>query len=166
MEETRTFVFESLPTSVEELQSLPEYSLETPLQGAALALAALMYFETDRNVCYDMIDALRGPDPLTVYAKQFIRDRLGGKMYVIRSFFAGSSPSNSYTPTLPYRVTLSCNFNIRQQNDRAVVFVRSSGADSPRPIRMRLKPSEGRWYVTEIQCLSDIRTPADEDPWA
>lgn len=166
MYQSETFVFNSLPTSVDELRAFPEFSLDTPFKGAALALAALMYYETNPNVCYDMIDALRGPAPLTVYAKQFLRDRLGGKMYVVRSFFAGSSPANSYTPTQPWTVTVHVNSDAYLTGDRTNVFVQSSGADSPRPIQMRLKPSEGRWYVTEIQCLSDIRTPANEDPWA
>jgi len=46
------------------------------------------------------------------------------------------------------------------------MYVTSGGADSPRPIKLRKKPSTGQWFLNEIQCLSDIRTPVAADPWA
>ena len=42
----------------------------------------------------------------------------------------------------------------------------SGGADNPRPIKLRKKPSTGQWFLNDIQCLSDIRVPVAEDPWA
>ena len=33
-------------------------------------------------------------------------------------------------------------------------------------IKLRKKPSTGQWFLNDIQCLSDIRVPASEDPWA
>ncbi len=48
----------------------------------------------------------------------------------------------------------------------ATMYVMSGGADSPRTIKLRQKPSTGEWFLNEIQCLSDIRVPAAADPWA
>ncbi len=48
----------------------------------------------------------------------------------------------------------------------ATMYVKSAGADAPRSIKLRKKPSTGQWFLNEIQCLSDIRVPAAEDPWA
>ena len=48
----------------------------------------------------------------------------------------------------------------------ATMFVKSSGADSPRQIKLRKKPSTGQWFLNDIQCLSDIKVPANLDPWA
>ena len=48
----------------------------------------------------------------------------------------------------------------------ATLWVKSSGADNERQIKLRRKPSTGEWFLNEIQCLSDVRPPASEDPWA
>lgn len=47
----------------------------------------------------------------------------------------------------------------------ATLYVTSCGADNPRPIKLRKKPSTGQWILNDIQCLSDIRIPVEEDPW-
>ena len=46
------------------------------------------------------------------------------------------------------------------------LHVRSGGADSPRQIRLRKKPSTGQWFLWEQFLLSDIRVPVAADPWA
>ena len=43
------------------------------------------------------------------------------------------------------------------------MWVKSGGADSPRQIKLRQKPSTGQWFLNDIQCLSDIRIPTEED---
>ena len=42
----------------------------------------------------------------------------------------------------------------------------SGGADAPRPIKLRRKPSTNQWFVNEIQCLADIKVPTGQDAWA
>ena len=47
------------------------------------------------------------------------------------------------------------------------VFVSTPGADAPRPIKLRQKPSTGEWFLWEYSSpLSGIRTPTALDPWA
>ena len=47
------------------------------------------------------------------------------------------------------------------------VFLKTSGADSPRPMKLRQKASTGEWFLWEYSSiLSGIRIPAAEDPWA
>ena len=47
------------------------------------------------------------------------------------------------------------------------LFLRTAGADSPRPIKLRQKPSTGEWFLWEYSSpLSGIRIPAAQDPWA
>lgn len=48
----------------------------------------------------------------------------------------------------------------------ATMYIQSYGADSPRSMKLRKKPSSGQWFLNEIQCLSDIRLPVEDDPWA
>ena len=78
---SRTFTFEKLPTNVEELKALPEANLQDPYGTVALTLAVLCNYEADVNETIAMLDYLRGPDPMSGYAKQFIKERLQGKYY-------------------------------------------------------------------------------------
>ena len=161
-----TFTFSSLPTSLAELRAMPEAALGTPFATAALSLAALACWERAPEAAYEMLDWLKGPEPLSTYEKQFIRDRLQGKGYKVLSYFEGATPENSYAPSFPYRIRVSENPYSYPEENWATMFVTSGGADSPRQIRLRRKPSTGQWFLVELQCMSDIRVPAAEDPWA
>jgi hypothetical protein len=159
-----TFTFSSLPTSVEELQALPEADLSTPFKTAALTVAALCNWGVSPEDTCAMLDYLKGPQPLSTYEKQFLRDRLGGKAYKPFSFFKGAVPSNDYTPIKPYSVTVYDYAYSYGAEGYCMLQVDSGGADSPRQIKLRQKGD--KWYLWEQFLLSDIRTPASEDPWA
>ena len=161
-----TFVFPAVPDNAGALSALPEASLLTPFQTAALSLLALLSYERNPETAYAMLDFLKGPETVSVYEKQFLRDRLQGKAYVVRSFFHGASPENGYTPSRPFTITVSAGPYSFSEENWAVLYVKSSGADSPRPVKLRRKPSTGQWFLNELQCLASIRLPAEEDPWA
>lgn len=163
---SETFIFSALPATLEELRALPEASLDSPYKTAALALVALCRYEADEATAWEMLDFLKGPENLSNMEKQFLRERLAGKGYKCLSFFAGATPDNGYTPTTPYRLTVSANPYSFQTEHWATMFVTSGGADDPRPIKLRQKPSTGQWFLNEVQCLSDIRLPKEQDPWA
>ena len=163
---TETFTFPAIPTSLSELRALPEAALRSPFATAALALAALVHYERAPEAALEMLDFLKGPAPLTPFEKQFLRDRLAGKDYKIRSYFEGATPENNYTPDVPWRIRVSENPYSYPEENRARLFVRSGGADSPRQILLRRKPSTDQWFLVELQCLSDVRVPAAADPWA
>lgn len=130
-----------------------------------MTVAALTCYDKDRNACYAMLDYLKGPDDLTALEKSQLRDRLSGKAYKVLSFFDGSSPENSYTPKTPYKITVTHNDRSFDQDNYATLYLKSSGADSARPIKLRKKPSTGEWFLSEILFLADIKKPADQDPW-
>jgi len=163
---SETFTFAALPAALAELQALPEASLDTPFKTAALAIAALCRLQENEFAALEMLNFLKGPEPLSEYEKQFIKERLAGKYYKSFSFFAGASVENGYKPEVPYRITVSANPYSFDNENWAVLYVQSAGADSPRPVKLRKKPSTGQWFLNELQCLSDIRVPAAEDPWA
>jgi len=171
-----TFTFQALPQNVAELQALPEASLNSPYATAALAVAAMCAYETNPNAVVEMLNFLRGPSPLSQRDVQFMRDRLAGKAYKTFSYFEGATPQNNYTPAQPFRITVTDNIYSWISEDSAQsssgpvnyakLLMQSSGADSPRPITMRLKPSTNQWFLTEQQLLSDIRIQAAADDWA
>lgn len=163
---TESFSFASLPTSVAELQALPEASLDTAFKTTALCIAALCNWEKDANATWEMLDFLKGPETVNEREKQFIKDRLSGKQYKTLSFFKGATPDNGYTPIVPYTITVSENPYSFTEENWATLYVTSGGADAPRPVKLRRKPSTNQWFINEIQCLADIRIPAEQDPWA
>jgi hypothetical protein len=163
---SETFTFAELPKDLAGLRSLPEAALDSPFKTAALTVAALCSFKDDEAAVHEMLDFLKGPESLSNLEKQFLRDRLTGKEYKSFSFFDGASVENGYTPSQPYRVTVSSNPYSFDSENWATLYLKSAGADSPRPVKLRKKPSTGQWFLNEIQCLSDIRIPADRDPWA
>jgi hypothetical protein len=163
---TEVFTFETLPAGLAQLQALPEAALTSPFATAALSLAALACYGRTPEAALEMLDFLKGPEPLSPFEKQFIRDRLKDKDYKILSYFDGAVPENGYTPAAPYRIRVSANPYSFPEENWATLFVTSGGADSPRQIRLRRKPSTNQWFLVELQCLSDIRVPAAADPWA
>ena len=164
--QTESFTFPLLPSNVDELKALPESSLDSAFKTTALCIAALCNWEKDANATWEMLDYLKGPENVNEPEKAFIKERLAGKQYKTVSFFKGATPDNGYTPITPYTITVSENPYSFDEENWATLYVTSGGADNPRPIKLRKKPSTGQWFLNDIQCLSDIRLPVAEDPWA
>ena len=162
---TEKVVFRSLPSSVEEFKALPQAALSTPFDTAAMTVLALCFYPQSKELCYEMLDYLRGPRPMNGIDKQFIADRFRSKDYVPRSYFAGATPQNDYQPSEPYTVTVSENPHSYDSQGYVKLFIPSGGADSPRPIQLR-EAKDGKWYLWEQFLLADIRQPESENPWA
>lgn len=164
---SKTYSFEALPQTVDELKALPEAALTDVYAVAALSLLALTRFEADRDASIAMLNFLKGPDPMTPMAIQQISDRfMDGKFYKVNSFFEGATPANNYTPSKPYKVKVSSTPYSFDNENWATLYLYSGGSDSPRPVKLRKKPSTGQWFLVEIQYLGDIRTPPTADKWA
>ena len=134
---------------------------------AALSVLALSRFEESRADAVEMLNFLKGPDNVSPTELQQISDRfMDGKFYKVRSFFEGATPANNYTPATPYQIKVSSNPYSFENEGWATLYMHSGGADNPRPIRLRMKPSTGQWFLVENLALSDIRVPVSADPWA
>lgn len=160
-----TFVFDKLPQSLTELEALPEAALTTPYQVAALTVAALCRYGEDPQAAIAMLNYLKGPQPLSTYEMQFLKDRLSGKAYKPFSFFEGATPGNNYTPAQPFQITVFDGPYSFQEAGYAKLMIRSGGADNPREIKLRQKGTGGQWFLWENFLLSDIRQPKEADPW-
>ncbi len=160
-----TYIFSALPQNVEELKALWAHWGSAPEHTAAFSIAAFCRYPQSREDSLAMIDLLRGPDPMSEADRQFIADRFRDKDYVPRSYFAGAVPDNDYTPAEPYTLTVTADAHSYDTENTARLFVQSGGADSPRPITLRLA-KDGNWYLWEYSSiLVGIRLPASEDPW-
>ena len=158
-------VFERIPTSLEEFKALPQAAMANPFDTAAMTVLALSVYPKDRELSLSMLDYLRGPRPLSPYEKQFIRDRFMDNDYVARSYFAGAAPSNDYTPSVPYTLTVTENPYSYTEPNYAKLYLQSGGADSPRYVQLRLA-KDGKWYLWEQLLLAGIRVPESQNPWA
>lgn len=164
---TNTFTFQALPKTLEELKALPEAALTDVYAVAALSLLALTRFQEDREESIKMLNFLKGPEPLNPAGIQQISDRfMDGKFYKVNSFFEGATPANGYTPAKPYQIKVSSNPYSFENEGWATLWLTSGGSDSPRPVKLRKKPSTGQWFLVEIQYLGDIRVPVAADKWA
>ena len=162
---TEKIVFADIPESLEAFKSLPQAALSTPFDTAAMTVVALSVYPADKELCFRMLDYLRGPRPMSGMDKQFIADRFCDKDYVPRSYFEGATPNNDYMPATPYTVTVKSDPHSYDEQGIAKLFIPSSGADSPRPIKLR-QAKDGKWYLWEQFLLAGIRQPESSNPWA
>lgn len=164
----KTVTFYSLPKTAGELKAMPGFSLADPFQVAAYGIAALCAWPENREESVAMLNLLKGPQPLTPFETQFIRDRfMDGKDYIPRSYFTGAVPGNNYTPAQPLSIVIKDNPYSRSEAGYIVLYATSGGADSPRQIKLRSKPSTGEWFLWSFEgILSGIRVPVADDPWA
>lgn len=164
---SETFAFKALPESLAEMQALPEASLDSPFATAALTVCALCAYAADKQIGIEMLNFLRGPRPISNQEISFLNDRFrDGKTYVPFSYFEGATPDNNYTPSEPFKITFSTNPYSDANEGYKKLFVRSGGADNPREIVLRMRGSDGKWFLWDQFILSDIRTPKAADPWA
>lgn len=164
---SEAFIFQALPESLAELQALPEAALETPFQTAALTVLALCAYAADKAVGTEMLNWLRGPRPLNGQEISFLNDRFrDGKTYLPFTYFAGSSPDNNYTPPQPYKIIVESNHVSAAEEGYMKLFIPCGGADSPRPVKLRRRGSDGKWFLWEQYLLTGVKTPKASDPWA
>lgn len=155
----------ALPTTLSEFEALPRRTTEEVCAGF---LCALNLYLKDKDAGVAAMNLLRGPRPMTPYDVQFLRDRLRGKEYLPLAYFEGAAPENSYVPRQPYTLNVLSDPRPQDVEEGYIrVFLKTAGADSPRPMKLRCKPSTGEWFLWEYSSiLSGIRIPAAQDPWA
>ena len=160
------FTFQAIAQNVDQLKLLPEAKLDTPFKTAALTIVALCRYKDNVDDALAMLDFLKGPEQVSPYEKQFYKERLTEKEYIPFSYFDGATPQNGYTPSTPLTIEVYENPYSFDNEHWATLWVKSGGADNMRSIKFRQKPSTGEWFLNDVQCLSEIRLPADKDPWA
>ena len=155
----------SVPTTSKEFSALPQNDLSMPENTCVMFLLALALYLKDSDAGVAALNTLRGPRPLSNYDIQFLRDRLRGKSYLPLAYFDGATPANNYVPSTP--LTLEVIADSRPQDIEEGylrLFLKTAGADSPRPIKLRQKGDF--WYLWEYSSiLSGIRIPSEADAW-
>ncbi len=158
--DTRITVLGILPENTDELCALPCFDMHDPYAVAACTVAALERYCTDRTDAEAMLELLRGA-PLSEHDASFLVERFApAKDYIPRSYLGGAVPDNGYTPSEPITVTVSELPESRREAGYIDMYITSGGADAPRPVRLRQKPSTGEWFLWNFSALlSGIRVP-------
>ena len=158
-----TFTFSALPESVGEMKQLPEASLDTPFKAAALTVCALCAYAAEQSIGVEMLNFLKGPQPLSTPDIKFLDERFKGQQYLPFSYFAGAKPDNDYTPSEPFSVTVESNPHSFSQEGYATLYIASGGADTPRPVTLRKK--DNQWFLWQQSLMVGIRSPKSQNPW-
>lgn len=159
------FTIDKIPQNLQEFEELSKGE-RTPGKVCALFLCAADLFAKDKEAGTAAMNILKGPSPMTPYDIQFMRDRLSGKAYLPLAYFEGATPENGYTPNAPYVLNIKEDSQA-QESGYLRLFLSTKGADSPRPIKLREKPSTGEWFLWDYtSTLVSIRAPKSADPWA
>ncbi len=163
-----TFTFDRIPETLDEMKALPQANLQNPFGVVALVILAMNNFNRDLDKCKDMLAFLKGPGTLMNQEISRMNDQLKGKDYLMRSYFEGTTPENNYKPTEPYKITVFDHPNSydNEKDGYVTLWVKSSGSDSDRQVRLRKKQSTGEWFLNEEYLTPGIKTPQEADPWA
>ena len=68
--------------------------------------------------------------------------------------------------TLLYTIRVESNHTSHVEQGYMKLFIPCGGADTPRPIKLRQKGSDGKWFLWEQYLLPGVRIPKAADPWA
>ena len=150
---------EKLPTSRADFDKLRAKLGGTPEGTAALFITAMLVLEKDQKVgqaCALTVlseshrNATGGP---TAGCRSLLK-RFAANPRIARSYVLGTDPANGYAlPKPPLRMSFSENPYSRMRDGSLKLFVACSGADSPRPVRLK-KDAAGAWKVTSASSLS------------
>jgi len=160
---TMTFTFSALPESLAEMKALPEATLASPFQTAALTVCALCAYAADKTIGTEMLNFLRGPRPLSNHDISFLNDRFYDGHHVPFSYFKGAVPENDYTPHVPFTLTVDAGPYSDANEGYKKLYIRSGGADNPREVLLRR--AGNAWYLWDQFLLVSIRKPKSEEPW-
>ncbi len=158
------FIFNELPTTLEELESIDKINFQRPQFVCAMFIAVMKNFNNNPDETIKMVDYLKGPGEVSAYEKQFLKERMN-KPYVVDSFFEGTTPENNYLVNTPYIINVLDNKHIYNTDDVKKFFMKSSGSDNERTITVKQKKSTGEWFLYDQMLLADIKAPVSEDPW-
>ncbi len=149
-----------LPANIEEFIMLRDELSKTAEGGAALFLLALKTLIDKPEVglkflvasvdmqrlttgtTYKGFDLL--PNDLNLIKSQFKNNPL-----IPNSYIEGTAFTNNYTPQLPYKYLFTSNqYSGNPEGNSYKLYVKCSGADSPRPIAMH-RNDKGIWKANE-----------------
>lgn len=161
----------ALPTTLEEFLSLRNDIATSPHGGVVIYVVALVLYSENTDLGLQCLtvavdaseltdgDIYKGKSPSRMRLRE-LKDRVAPKPYVARSYVLGTSPENKYVlPSGPLSIKIRHQAVDVITDERAKLFVYSSGADSPRPVTVK-KNNRGLWKASSYSSLDvGVRPP-------
>ncbi len=157
---TQNVKIDQLANSVEEFTQIRDRLASSPEGGAAVFILALKIFAENPTlgeqclvIAVDRSKLQQG----NVYkgfqignlSMSRLKEQVKRYPYIANSYFAGATADNGYTFNIPTEIICSENsYSGDIKNGEFKIFVKSAGADSPRPIYM-IRNNRGIWKASE-----------------
>ncbi len=170
---------DKIPENLDDFIALRDKISSTPEGGATMMILALIIYTNDTTLGLQCLTISAAKERLTTGDSykgftlmnsdiNLIDSQIGkssGKSYVPRSYVKGTKTENLYEIP-PGKLTFDYFFNSYsgdKNGDRFKVFVKCTGADSPRPITMT-KNDKGIWKAAEYSTLVvGVKKPKEKD---
>jgi hypothetical protein len=158
----------AIPSSLSAFLELRDRLAQTPEGGAVVMVLALYLYakapdselanqaltiSVDRTRLREVADGYKGWGILAIDFQR-IQRQLRDKAWTPQSYFTGTDPGSGYRLSVPpYQFEISDNPHSGDSDSGVYkVFVRSSGAASPRPITLK-RNNRGVWKALEWSSL-------------
>lgn len=156
----------SEPSSIDEFVKLRDDIAKTPEGGAAMFVMAMRKYQANpkENIGYlivsidrSRLDESQGEDSYKGFTIAnsdlwLVKTQLTKNNYLANSYFKGTSNQNGYATQAPFVVECKRNQYSVINESTIKVFVKCSGADTPRPITL-VKNDKGIWKAKEFSSL-------------
>jgi len=155
-----TIEIKDIPTNISDFVDMRDELSQTPDGAAALFVVAMMMYSQDKEVgkqaftiALDRTNLQEDPNGYMGFAParglNYHLNRLSDEEFqmITQSYFKGTSPESKYKlPSGNQYVETTWNKYSEQSNGDIRLFVKCTGAASPRPITVR-KNNRGIWKV-------------------
>ena len=163
--DTKTLTFSKMLTSAKDLQEL---DITNEYVSACAVIFALAECEKDINAGKEMLEYINGPEDVSGFDINFIKEQIKQYPYLMRSYFNGTSVDNNYEVK---NVSINVKVNAYSKDEAGYIklWFKSTGADSERALTLRQKASTKEWFLSSDSykgLMAGIRTPKAADKWA
>jgi len=153
---------------LESVDELKELDITDEYQSACAVIFTLAAFEKKIDNAKEMFEFINGPENMSGFDLNFIKNQISQYPYVIRSYFEKATPENNYEISSEVVITIKENQYSRQEENYVQFLIHSNGADFDRSFKLRKKPSTGEWFIfsdTYRGLLAGIKAPKESDKW-
>ncbi len=172
----QTVKIDQVPNSIEDFVRLRDLIAITPEGGASIFLLALKIYTENPSLGKQCLvvavdkGSLRDGDVYKGFSllhqdMQLIENQTSRDRNIPNSYIKGSSPKAGYQVRLPYVYEFSSNaYSGDPKDGKFKLFVKCSGADSPRPVTM-IRNEKGIWKATAWSSIvvNIKKTPVSDD---
>ncbi len=161
-----------LPATLDELKALHAEQGTTPEGALKLWFDACFVYMNEETreagaamLQYLTIPYMDEPEWFKLNSARTFVERLldPAKQHIFRSYAKGTAPDNGYAMDPNDWELDHIRNNQREGDDRGIqCYVRSSGADTPRPVYLKQSTRTELWFVNvHANVYTDIRPPVD-----